>query len=228
MAESDDQMADSDDHGPPRGEWRPPSFETAVLRSVRSMAHYRERLESERKPGDPPLSETEVILNSIAFFLKLQGLLIAHMALVPEDGAELPQSAVHAAERVPAWMELRVFGPTVDKPGYNWALGFAQLLAEQRETLTEMVEEHLDEPQPVMEMLAASPVPAGGEGEDAQELFALSMAAMTANFQATLATARQFDVWFEAQLEEWSRELDEDELEDEDEFEAEFEDDEDE
>jgi hypothetical protein len=182
-----------------------------VLRSLRSMQGYRERLEAERKPGDPPLDDTHVMLNAIANFLKLQGMLIAHMAMEPDTSEELMASSVHAAERVPAWMELRVFGSSVDKPGHNWALGLAQLLGEQRAAIEAIVEEQVDDPRPIMEILAAAPVPTGEEGEDAKELFALAGAAMSANFQATLATARDLDEWFEEQLAEGLLEFDEDE-----------------
>ena len=45
--------------------------------------------------------------------------------------------------------------------------------------------------------LAESPIPTGSEGESAEEIFACFGVAFQANFQATLAIARDLDEWLE-------------------------------
>jgi len=197
----------------------PLGFEGAVLRSLNSVAGYRDRCEAERGPNDPPLDENLVALNGIAVFLKLQGQLIAHMALEPDTSEELMRNATHAAERVPAWMELRVYGGEGRQPGRKFALGCAQLIAEQRLALERILDEQVEEPEPIKEILAECPVPTGEEGESAGELLALARDALTANFMATRATARDLDEWLEEELngEDFVGELDDDDL-DEDEF----------
>ena len=171
----------------------------ALLRSLSTATNYGERYEAERRPGDPPLSDSSAKLNGIAAFLKLQGLFIAHLSLEPDTSSELVANAVHAAERVPAWMELRVFGASA-RSGRLFALGCAQLLAEQRAVLERIVDEQIEDPEPIEAILAECPIPAGEESESAEEIFARSGAALQANFQATLVIARDLDEWIEEML----------------------------
>ena len=188
-------MSDMDDPQPTPNR-RTPGYEMAILRSLNAATGFRERYEERRKPGDPPMDDAAVAFNGMANFLRMQGLLIAHLALEPETSSELVAHAIHAADRVPAWMELRVFGAS-DVPERLFALGCAQLLAEQRAALERIIDEQIEDPEQIEASLAESPIPTGSEGESAEEIFACFGVAFQANFQATLAIARDLDEWLE-------------------------------
>lgn len=166
---------------------------------------YRERLEAEREPGDPPLDDGFVILNGIANFLHVQGMMIAHLALEPDTGSELISASIHAAQRVPAWMEMWVFGEAAE-PARMFALGLVQLLGEQRAVIERIVDEQVDDPEPIEAILAERPVPTGADDEDTEELVSGASAALRANFQATLEIARDLDEWLEEMLAEEEQE----------------------
>jgi hypothetical protein len=193
---------------------RTPGYEMAILRSLDGATRFRERYEERKKPGDPPMDDTAVTFNGLANFLHMQGLLIAHLALEPETSSELVASAVRAADQVPAWMDLRVFGAS-EAPERLFALGCAQLLAEQRAALERIIDEQVEDPERIEESLAESPIPTGSQGESAEEIFICFGLAFQANFQATLAIARDLDEWLEEEMER--EEEDEEEEEDEDE-----------
>ncbi len=171
-------------------------YEGAILRSIEGALKYRERLEAERKPTDPPLDDAFVTLNGIANFLHVQGMMIACLALEPDTSSELLPASAHAAQRVPAWMEMWVF-EEASEPARMFAQGLAQLLGEQRATIERIVEEQVDDPEPIEATLAERPVPAGTDDESTDELFLRAGEALRANLQATLEIARDLDNWLE-------------------------------
>jgi hypothetical protein len=177
------------------------SFESAFLRSLEGSIRRRERYLAALASGDPAVEESAELANELANFLNLQGMMIAHLAMDPDTSDELIAAAPHAGQRVPAWMELHVFGA---RPGALrlFTLGCAQILAEQRAALERIVDDQVDDPEPIRAILAEHPVPSGDDGESAEELMALSAAAFQANFQGSLAIARDLDEWIEEELAE--------------------------
>jgi hypothetical protein len=179
--------------------WRKPGYEATILRSLKGAMNFRERYEREREPGDPPPGEPALTFNGMANFLHLQGMLIACLALESDTSSELLSKSAQAAQRVPAWMEMWVYGPS-ESSMHMFALGCAQLLVGQREALERIVEEQVEEPEPIEEALSECPIPTGEEGESTEELCARTAQAFRANFQATIAIARDLDEWLEEEL----------------------------
>src|SRR4051794_28915669 len=108
---------------PPR---KKPGYEAAIVGSLEGAMNFRERSEAEREPGDPPPGEPGITFNGMANFLHLQGMLISCLALEPDTSSELMTKAAHAAQRVPAWMEMWLYGPS-ESSMHLFALGCAQL-----------------------------------------------------------------------------------------------------
>jgi len=171
------------------------SFESAFIRSLEGAMRRNARFAKGELEG-----EVSNPLNEIARFLNTQGMLIAHLAMDPDTSDELIAASPTAGERVPAWMEMRVFGPQPEL-GRRFALGCAQLLGEQRLVLERIVDEQIEDPRPIEEILEGHPIPTG-EDEDASELMASAAEAFHANFEACLAIARDYDEWIEQLLEE--------------------------
>lgn len=174
-------------------------FEGAFLRSLEGTMRRHERRMRGRRDDGPDL-EGDNPLNEIANFLNLQGMLIAHLAMDPQTSDELIAAAPTAGERVPAWMEMWVFG-SQPEPGRRFALGCTQLLGEQRRALERIIDEQIEDPGPIEEILEEYPIPTG-EDEDASELMAGAAGAFHANFEASLAIARDYDEWIEELLRE--------------------------
>jgi len=173
----------------------------------------RERYLAAVEAGDPAAKEGPGMANELANLLHLQGMMIAHLAMDPETSEELIAAAPQASQRVPAWMELHVFGPRPDAVRL-FTLGYAQILGEQRAALERIIDDQIEDPEPIIEILAEYPVPTGEDGEDPDELMSLSAGAFHANFQASLAVARDLDEWIEEELEaEEEYQPDEDEYE---------------
>lgn len=164
------------------------------------MRSFRERFEAEEE-REGQTDEGVAPLNALANFLKFQGVLIAHLALNEDTGEELVQASVHAADRVPAWMEMRVF-QRADDPPRQFTLGCVQLLKEQRTALERIAEEQVDDAEPIELLLARGPLPEGSESESNEEMLGACSVGLSANFQATLAIARDLDEWIEEEMQE--------------------------
>jgi len=176
---------------------RPPGdFEMALFKVFNRIPVHRRELEEEHDPDSPPLSPAFLALNSLANIVWLMNLAISYMAKDEDTRAELREVAELAAERVPAWMEMRVFGPG-DEPEHKFVLGLTQLLAGQRETIERLVDEQVEDPEPITRRLAEHPVPSGAEGEGTEKLLIAAGLAMEVNFQSALAIARELDDWAE-------------------------------
>jgi len=176
---------------------RPPgNFEMALFKVLNRIPVHRRELEEEHDPDSPPLSGAFLALNSLANFIWLLNLVIAYLAKDEDTRAELTEATEHAAERVPAWMDMRVFGPG-DEPEHKFVLGLTQLLADQRATIERLVDEQVEDPEPITRFLAEHPVPSGGEGEDTEKLLVAASPAVQANFQSALVIARELDDWVE-------------------------------
>lgn len=167
----------------------------ALFRALNNIPTYRRRIEEARGPDDPPLSDAFLALNSLANFLRILSLMIAYLAKDENTRSELLKTVEHAAERVPAWMELRVFGPD-DEPDRKFVLGMAQLLGDQRAMIERIVDEQVEDREPIDRFLDEhSSIPTGAADEDVEELLMRTGLAMQANFQAAMIIARGLDDW---------------------------------
>lgn len=177
----------------------PQSMEKLVLRSLTGAIKSREGWEAQRKDDEPPMSDLQVLLENVVAEVRRHGVILAQLAVVPETRAELSERMPGAVDRIPAWMEARIYGPPLMTPGL-FARGVAQLMGEHREAIERVVAEQVLEPEPIEEMLAEAPVPEGEEGEEDSEVIAGVGRAMTAHMQALADIAHDLDVRVAAML----------------------------
>ncbi len=168
------------------------NFEMAIFKVLNRAPAHRRKLEEEHDPDSPPLSDVFLALNSLANVVWLLDLVIAYMAQSEDTRVELIKTSKHAAERVPAWMEMRVFGPG-DKPEHKFVLGLTQLLADQRATIERLVDEQVENPEPIARCLAEGSLPCRAEGDATEKLLMTAGLAMEANLQSALIIAREID-----------------------------------
>ncbi len=164
----------------------------ALFRVFDRIPAHRREIEEEHDPDSPPLSKVFLALNSLANVAWLLDLAIAYMAKDEDVRAELIEASRHAAERVPAWLDMRVYGPG-DEPEHKFVLGLTQLLADQRATIERIVDEQVENPEPIARCLAKGSVPCTAEGDDTEQLLMAAGLAMEANFQSALVMARELD-----------------------------------
>ncbi len=171
---------------------QPLSMETAVVEAITAAPRSREGWEELRGPGQPPMSEQEVLLENMTEIVKRHGLIIAKLALAPATRDDLEASMPDAVERVPAWLEAKVNGPPLMTVRI-FIRGLAQLMGEHRAAIERVVAEQVRNPEPIESLLAAAPLPAGDEGESDPELMAAVGAAIGAHLEALVEIARDFD-----------------------------------
>lgn len=164
----------------------------AIFQVLNRAPAHRRKLEEEHDPDSPPLSDVFLALNSLANVVWLLDLVIAYMAKGEDTRAELIEASEHAAKRVPAWMEMRVFGPG-DEPEHKFILGLTQLLADQRATIERLVDEQVEDPEPIARWLAEGSLPCEMEGDDTEKLLMAAGLAMQANVHSALVIARELD-----------------------------------
>jgi hypothetical protein len=170
----------------------PQSVEALVLQSLTGAIKSREGWEAQRREDEPPMSDLEVFLENMIEEVRRQGVVLAQIAVVPETRAELKERMPDAVDRIPAWMDARVYGPLLMTPGL-FIRGIAQLLGEHREAIERVVAEQVLEPEPIEEMLAEAPVPEGSEEEEDREVTVGVGQAMTAHVQAIVDIAHDLD-----------------------------------
>jgi len=175
-------------------ESRPRDMETLVRQTLTGAVKSREGWEAQRKEDAPPLSDVEITLENVIEEVRRHGLIVSQLAVRPETRAELQASLPGAIERIPAWMDARVFGPPLMTPGL-FVRGLAQLLAVHREAIERVVEDQVTDRGAIEELLAAAPVPGGGDGESDKEVTEGIGLAMPAHAQALIHIAMDLDAW---------------------------------
>ncbi|MGE5283137.1 MAG: hypothetical protein ACM3N0_12625 [Chloroflexota bacterium] len=175
-------------------------MEAIVLRVLQQPDLLPEEWEKLRGADEPPPSELELFIENTLDRVERQGAMLAQLAVRPATRNRLQESANSALERVPAWMEAAIFGPPRMTPRL-FVRGLAQVLAEQRQGVELLLREQVADPEPLDAMLAAAPVPEGGEEETEAELARGVGAAMTAHVQTMLGIARDLDERFRRLLE---------------------------
>ena len=103
-------------------------MEAAVVQAISLAPKSPEALDEERGDDLPPISELEAFLENMTAIVQRHGVVIAHLAAVPETQEELLATMPNAVERVPAWLEAEEHGPALMTPRL-FVRGMAQLLA---------------------------------------------------------------------------------------------------
>jgi hypothetical protein len=176
----------------PQDKELPNCMEAIVLEALKTGRRTREEWEELRKEDEPPLSDFDVILENMVGEVERHGKILAQLAVVPETRARLKERAEGAVDRIPAWMEASVYGPPLMTPRL-FMRGLAELLAEQREGFESVIEDQVIEAEPLEQVLAESPVPAGSDDESDSEITKGVGHAMTAHVQALLDIAHDLD-----------------------------------
>ena len=169
-----------------------PSMEMAVVDVLSAAPKSREAWEAQLGEGTPPMSDEAVLIENMVAMVNRHGALIVQLTVSPETHAELEASLTGAVKRVPAWIEARFNGPPLMSPRV-FIRGLAQLLGEHRLAIARVTAEQVQEPKPIEELLAAAPLPGGGEGESDGEMIAAVGEATVAHAEALVEIARDFD-----------------------------------
>jgi hypothetical protein len=178
---------------PPQGEGAPQSLEEIVVQTLQGAIRSREGWEELRGEDEPPMSDVQVFLENMISEVRQHGLILSRIAMVPSTREELQASMPDAIDRVPAWMEAKVFGSPLMTPRL-FLRGIAQLMAVQRVAIERVTAEQVDDPAPIEAGLGSAPLPDGDNDELADdELTAAVGAAMLAHVQALIEIARDFD-----------------------------------
>jgi hypothetical protein len=177
---------------PPQDHELPNCMEAAVLKALRQRGRSREGWEELRSEGEPPMSDLQVFLENMIGEVERHGLILARLAVVPTTRKELQASARGAVGRIPAWMNAAVYGPPLMTP-HLFLRGMAQLLGEQRKWFERVLQEQVADPEPIEEVLAEAPVPAGSEEEELAEITEGVGQAMAGHLRALLDIAHDLD-----------------------------------
>jgi hypothetical protein len=138
-----------------------PYLELKVLGRIKEAAKSREAWEAEY-PEASPLSDDWVMLQNWASIVHTLGMLLAHLAVLPETRAELMLDMSGMLNRSPAWLEAHLEGQQVMTLDL-FLHGVAETLAKQRVAIERVIAEQMSDPTPIEETLAEAPVPAGTE-----------------------------------------------------------------
>jgi len=184
---------------PPQNQDLPHCMEAIVLKALQQQDRSRQGWEELRGGGEPPMSDLQVFLENMIAEVRQHGILLAQLAVHPVTRRELQTAAPDATQRIPCWMEAKVFGPPLMTPQL-FVRGLAQLLGEQRRWFERVVDEQVVDPEPIERVLAEAPVPAGTEEEDLTELTEAVGEAMKAHLRALLGIAHDLDDRLRAML----------------------------
>jgi hypothetical protein len=146
----------------------PQNLELWVLATIRGGFKSIEVLEAERPPHAPSYDEDLALLQNLTTIVNRQGKVLARLSVVAETRAELMERMPGLPGRVPAWLDAHL-----EELPTTWELfwrGIAQMMAEHRTAIEQVVEEQVAEPEEIEEALAQAPVPAGTAEETRSEL----------------------------------------------------------
>ena len=173
----------------------PKSLEEDVLRRIRGALMSREGWEAKRPDHLPPYDDDRVMLQNLASVIDRQGVILADLAVLPWTKAELKATMPGMVNRAPAWLEAHLHG--VQKMTLELFLrGIAQTQTTQRESFQRVVAEQVSDQEPIKEVLAAAPVPAGTEEESRSEIMSGVFQAMTAHTKVLADIAYDLELQF--------------------------------
>lgn len=168
------------------------SMEMIVATAIGGAPKSREGLEAERGEDQPPMSDQEVFLENMTEIVRRQGVVIAQLAIAPDTRAELQASMPDAVNRIPAWLEAKVYGPPVMTIRL-FIRGLSQLLGEHRIAIERVVAEQVRDPEPIQVSLDEAALPAGDDDESNSELIAAFGKALHVHLEALIDIARDLD-----------------------------------
>jgi len=177
------------------GEEQPQNLEAWVFAMTRGAFKSRELLEAERPEGARPYDENLVVLQNCATLVNRQGMILAHLSVVPATRAELMESMPGMLNRAPAWLDAQLQG---DQP-MTWELfyrGVAQTVTVHRREIERVVAEQVSDPSEIDQALGEAPIPVGAEGEDRGDLMSGVMRAMSAHLKALVDIAYDLEMQF--------------------------------
>jgi hypothetical protein len=135
------------------------------------------------------------MLQNCATLVNRQGMILAHLSVVPTTRAELMDSMPGILNRAPAWLDAHLRG---DQP-MTWELffrGVAQTVTVHRREIERVVAEQVSNPDEIDEALAEAPIPIGTEEEDRGDLMSGVMRAMSAHLKALVDIAYHLEMQF--------------------------------
>ncbi len=160
----------------------PPNLEMWVLAMIRGGFKSLEVLEAERPPYVPPYDEDRALLQNITTTVSRQGKVLARLSVVAETRADLTARMPGIASRVPAWLDAHL-----EERPKTWEVfldGIAQMMAEHRKAIEQVLEEQVADPDAIEEVLAEAPVPCGTSEETRDELRSGVLQVMLAHTKA--------------------------------------------
>jgi len=173
--------------GPP-----PTNVEAAVLEALTMGILAQQVWEAERDEDEPAPPEGQMVLRSSIAMLRTQGTVVANLALSPETRAELKERMANAIEYVPAWMEAKVFGVEV-MTARLYACGMCQVLREHRAAIEQVIEEQVNDREPLERLLEEAPLPELADDEAGPEILQANSEALGAHMQVLVDIAHEID-----------------------------------
>jgi hypothetical protein len=183
----------------------PLNLEMWVLEMIKGAFKSREVWEAERPDHAPPLNDDRTMLQNWASLINRQGMLLAHLSVVPPTRAELITSMSGIIDRSPAWLDAQVQGQQAMTLKL-FMRGLAQAMTEQRVAIERVVDEQVADPEPIEEVLAKAPVPAGTEEEERSDLISGVGKAASAHTKALADIAYDLEMQFGRVVIQWEDE----------------------
>lgn len=171
----------------------PQNLEMYVLHMIKGAFKSREVLEAEW-PEHAPLDDGRVLLQNWTSLVHRQGSLLALLSVTPSTRAGLEARMPKMVNRTPAWMDAHIQGRAMTLEIFMQ--GLAETATEHREAIERVVAEQVSDPEPIEEVLAEAPVPAGTEGEDRSDLMSGVVTALSAHTKALVDIAYDLEVKF--------------------------------
>jgi len=164
------------------------SLELRVIRAIMGAFKSREVLEAERPEGAPPFDDDRAMLHGWATTVDRQGVILAHLSVVPSTKAELMSRMPGLLNTAPAWLDAHLEGRD-EMTAKLFMRGLAQTMAEHRLAIERVMEEQVADREGVEDALAEATVPAGTEEETQSQLISGVGGAMMAHTKALVEIA---------------------------------------
>jgi hypothetical protein len=163
------------------------SLELQVLRLIRGAFRSREVLEAERPDYVPPYDDDRALFEGWASTVDRQGVILAHLSMVPATRAELMSRMPGLFQSAPAWLDAHLEGQ--EMTAKLFMRGLAQTLGEHRSAIKRVTAEQVADIEAVEEALDEASVPPGTEDETQSELIHGVGQAMMAHTRALVEIA---------------------------------------
>ena len=165
-------------------------MEAAVRRSLFGAEISREGWEAHWEGDPPPISDAHLEFENLFERIRRQGRLVAELARSEQIRKDLQTSLSAAIDRLPTWLNARVYGPTVTSPDAI-VRDFAELVGAHREAILRVAREQVADPREIESLLADAQVPA----RDDDDLATAVGRVVGAHSEALILIAIDFDAW---------------------------------